>query len=178
MTNANKQLVLRSLEGLFNDGNMAVARETCAADVALFTHARPEPFRGPAGVIEFAQMIRTAFPDSRLTMHDLIAEDGCVAARYTLRGTHRGSLAGLPATGHEVAVDIHELFHIEAGRLQEVWLKIDAMQVLQQLGVMPASESLPRPLIMMSRARGRIAAMRERMQRVAGARLGRPVSGP
>jgi len=166
MSHEDKIRIHALLDEVFTKGNLNYVHEVCTDDVELFTHVRPAPFVGPAGVMEFAGMIRGAFPDSRVEMHDLLSEGDLVAARYTLHGTHLGSLAGLPATGSTVAVAIQEMFRLQDGRVRELRLKLDPMQVMQQIGVLPVSDGVPPALIMMAHVRRRIGHVRSLLRRV------------
>lgn len=45
----------------------------------------------------------------------MIAEDGSVAARFTIRRTHRGNLFGLPPTGKIIAVQAVNFYRLSGG---------------------------------------------------------------
>ena len=47
---------------------------------------------------------RAAFPDIKLTLEDVFAEDDRVVFRSTMRGTHEGEFQGIPPTGARVTV--------------------------------------------------------------------------
>lgn len=78
-----------------------------------------------------------AFPDSRFTVEDVVAEGEHVAVRHTFRGTHRGEFEGVPATGRRVAVSGIELLRFEGGKIAEAWLNADFLGLMQQLGAIP-----------------------------------------
>jgi predicted ester cyclase len=44
-------------------------------------------------------MLRTAFPDLRFTIEEVVAEGDTVAARVTLSGTHLGPFLSMAPTG-------------------------------------------------------------------------------
>jgi hypothetical protein len=44
-------------------------------------------------------MMRGGFPDLQWTLEEMIAEGDKVAARFIMRGTHRGTFFGVPPTG-------------------------------------------------------------------------------
>jgi steroid delta-isomerase-like uncharacterized protein len=159
---ANKALLRRTIEDVLDKGNLAVAYEVFAPDVVFHTHASPEPFRGPEGVVEFITMIRTGFPDVHFEINDLFGEGDRVAVRYTLHGTHKGYLAGLPPTDRQVVLPLLEIFHVADGRLKEGWLKMDTMNALQQLGVFPQRAVIPKPLIWITELRRRVRMFRSR----------------
>ena len=81
------------------------------------------------------------------------AERDTVIAHWTLHGTHTGNLLGIPPTGSVVALEALELVHLRDGKLTEIRLLMDGMSIMQQLGVIPAGEKIPTPLILMLRAK-------------------------
>jgi steroid delta-isomerase-like uncharacterized protein len=87
------------------------------------------------GVIQFFRGMRDAFPDMEMVPDAIIAEGDTVAARVTLRGTHRGDFMGIPATGNAVEVAVADFFRIEDGRIAEHWGVADMASMMEQLGV-------------------------------------------
>ena len=82
-------------------------------------------------------MLRTAFPDIRVTVFDTVAEGDLVAVRGEISGTHRGELMGLPPTGNGVSVSVMDFNRIASGRVHERWGQLDMLGLLQQLGAVP-----------------------------------------
>ncbi len=78
-----------------------------------------------------------AFPDGRIEIDDMIAEDDRVAVRWSFTGTQRGPLDELPATGAEVELTGISIHRIEDGRVAETWEASNTLLFLQQLGVIP-----------------------------------------
>ncbi len=89
---------------------------------------------------QFIAMFRSAMPDIGNTIEDLIAEGDRVVGRYTVRGTHRGELLGIPPTGRQVTISATEIYRVDAGRIAEQWTLTDALGMMQQLGVIPAPD--------------------------------------
>jgi predicted ester cyclase len=48
--------------------------------------------------------MRAAFPDLKHTVDEMIAEGNTVAARWTVRGTHRGDFQGIAPTDKVVSL--------------------------------------------------------------------------
>jgi predicted ester cyclase len=71
------------------------------------------------------------------TVEALIAEDDKVAVLYTWRGTHTGSLGGLPPTGRTVTATGAIVCRVADGRIVEQWDIDDRLDVMQQLGFIP-----------------------------------------
>ena len=83
-------------------------------------------------------MSLTAFPDLHFTIEELIAEGDKVAGRYTARGTHKGELMGIPPTNNAISLTVSEIYRIADGKITEHWVILDALGMMQQLGVIPA----------------------------------------
>lgn len=64
---------------------------------------------------------REAFPDMQVTVEDVIAEGDRVAARVTMRGTHRGEFQGIAPTDKRVEVSAIDVFRIANGKIVEHW---------------------------------------------------------
>ena len=60
-----------------------------------------------------------------------------MVTRLTARGTHRGDLPGIPATGNEMCMTATVIHRIANGRLVEKWSDKDVLAMLQQLNVIP-----------------------------------------
>ena len=78
-----------------------------------------------------SEIIRRATSD---TVDEVIAEGDTVAARWTVRGTHRGDFQGIAASGRGVTLSGITVHHLKDGRIRETWLSFDNMELLQQLG--------------------------------------------
>jgi steroid delta-isomerase-like uncharacterized protein len=129
-------LIRRIFEGAFNQGDLAVVDEVLTPD--YFAHAAfGSAPNGPQGLKVLIVMFRTAFPDLHCTVDDEIREGDQFAARWTLRGTHKGSFLDTPPTGRPVEAQGIIFGRTENGRIAEDWTLFDQMGVLQQLGLVP-----------------------------------------
>lgn len=97
----------------------------------LFPGAPP----GLDGVKAGLGMLLEAFPDARFTIEHLVADADMVAARVIMRGTHRGPLMGVPATGKEIELYEHVFFRFENGKIAESWGLRDDLGMMRQLGL-------------------------------------------
>lgn len=68
---------------------------------------------------------------------DEAIEDGemAVVDRYRMRGTHEGEFRGIPPTGAEVEFTGIIIHHLEDGEVVEDVAEFDALDVMEQLGV-------------------------------------------
>lgn len=78
-----------------------------------------------------------AFPDFRMELVELVAEDGTVVAHLRCSGTHEGEWLGIPATGRRFeAVDEFYVFRLAEGKLVEAFGVEDNLTRIRQLGLM------------------------------------------
>jgi predicted ester cyclase len=131
----NKALFRRTYEELLNRGDLSVAEELVAPDFVNH-EAPPSRDRGPESMRGLATMLRTAFPDLRFEIEELIAEGDVVAGRLTMNGTHEGPLMGTPPTGRSVRQDHMHFVRFEGGKAVEHWGVRDDLGMMRQLGVM------------------------------------------
>jgi steroid delta-isomerase-like uncharacterized protein len=128
----------RSLFDLINAGDIEGFASHLADD---FVEHEETPGLAPTkdGVKAFFQMQLGAFPDMRMDVEDVVASGHKVVARVRYTGTHRGEFMGMPATGKSVDVQLIDMFRFdEDGRVREHWGVMDALAMMQQLGLVPA----------------------------------------
>ena len=121
-----------------SQGNVDLADELYSAEYV--THALGPQFTPTLeGLKMFIRALREGLPDLRCPMEEVVAEGERVAGRFSLRGTHTGTLLGIPATGHQVNVGVMVIARFdERGKWVEDWASWDQLGMLQQLGVVPA----------------------------------------
>ena len=135
-TAANKAIVRRFIEEVFNEGNLAAIAEV--VDSGYIMHGPGPAVSGQQGMQEFVTTYRTALPDYHCTIEDQVAEGDKVVTRWTVRGTQRGELDGIPPTGKPVTLAGIVIDRIANGRMAETWEQADVLGMLQQLGAIPA----------------------------------------
>jgi steroid delta-isomerase-like uncharacterized protein len=132
-----KALVRRQEEDLFGGGDLELADEIYATDYVGHDPSNPEEVRGLQAAKQAAADYRRAFPDLRVTVEELIAEEDKVAARLRVRGTHLGDLNGIAPTGRRVDFTGIVISRVEGGRIAEDWANFDDLGMMRQLGVIP-----------------------------------------
>jgi steroid delta-isomerase-like uncharacterized protein len=100
----------------------------------------PFPGQGPGlhGLEETLTRIRHAFPDSKWSVEEQIAEGNKVLTRFTWSGTHRNEFLGIPATNRPVRVWGMVIDRFEDGKVKSTRILLDTLSMMQQLGVVPA----------------------------------------
>ncbi len=133
-TEDHKLLLRRRIDDIWNNGNMAAIDEVIAADYV----SNGQPI-GRDGFTQFVTAVRSAFPDLRFTINDMVAETDKLAVRYTGHATHQGEFSGIPATGKSITITGIDMFRIADGKIVEEWLRFDRLGMRQQMGVIPIS---------------------------------------
>lgn len=60
-----------------------------------------------------------------------------MVTRFSLSGTRKGELLGIPPTSNRVSGTGSLVFRIAGGKLVEGWLNWDMLGLMRQLGVVP-----------------------------------------
>jgi steroid delta-isomerase-like uncharacterized protein len=127
----------RRLYDLINAGDIEGFARHLADD---FVEHEVTPGLAPTkdGVIAFFRMQQAAFPDMHMHVEDVVASGDKGVARVRYTGTHRGEFMGMPATGKSVDVQLIDMFRFgDDGLVLEHWGVLDALAMMQQLGVVP-----------------------------------------
>lgn len=134
---ANKEVVRRLISAI-NDRDFDLLDGLVAADVVRHSEAT-------AGVEvrsleDFKQFLRqdlATFPDAHQEIDIIIGEGDKVAMYLTLTGTQEGPVGPFPATGKEVVVKFLGIMRLEDGKVAEIWVEWDNLNILTQLGHFP-----------------------------------------
>jgi len=140
VSEANKAVCRRLIEEVVNRGNLALVDTLLSPNYAYHGPGGLE-LRGPDGFKQLVTLYRTAFPDLKMTIDDLIAEGDTVVMRWTGRGTHRGDLSGIAPTGRVTTVTGIVVSRLVGGKIAEDFEAFDELGMLRQLGV----ASIPTP---------------------------------
>jgi predicted ester cyclase len=131
---SNKEIVRRFVLEAWNGDDLSVVDELVHRDYEVGGVGT-----GPEAVKRNIATYRTAFPDLRTTIEQLIAEGEWVAVRLTLYGTHPGPLGGIPPSGKPIAMNELVFWKVVDGELREIWSQGDALGLRIQIGAIPAS---------------------------------------
>jgi steroid delta-isomerase-like uncharacterized protein len=134
----NKLVMDRFLE-FINTASEKLAQELISPNAVFHVPGRPEPMRGPAGYLAIIGMMRGGFPDIQWTLEEIVAEGDKVAARFTMRGTHRGTFFGVPPTGKTISVQAMNIYRLSGGQFVEEHGQPDMLGLLQQIGAVPTA---------------------------------------
>ena len=79
------------------------------------------------------QLLTAAFPDLRVEIDDLIAEEDKVAARLLFSGTHQGPFRDFAPTGRPVSFGAIRIYQLADGKVTGSWAYQDSLGLVQQL---------------------------------------------
>ncbi len=130
----NKEVTRRIWRDLVNGECLENLRELVSDD--FVDHAPlPGTSQDIHGLLERLRILRSAFPDFRSTIAQLVAENDKVVAFVESSGTHRGSFAGLPPTGRRFTIPEAQVLRIKDGKMVEHWQVADLFGMLKQFGL-------------------------------------------
>jgi len=126
---------------LFNMHDASAAAAIFAADAELHDSAVARPIVGPQQIAGVYAKHFSAIPDSHVHVDRMVAEGDTVVVEWTLVGTHRGRMMGIPATGKHVNFKGISFIRYRANMVvadMRVW---DMAGLLRQIGLLPPQES-------------------------------------
>jgi predicted ester cyclase len=130
-------LIERFYRDVMENGNLALVDELSTDSFVDHEKGFPGQPSGKDGVKFFVNTIRSAFPDIKVKeFAPSMSAGNMEACHVVLTGTHRGELAGIPATGKSVEFDCTDIIRVENGRVAEHWGTTDNMALMQQIGAM------------------------------------------
>ena len=119
----------------------------CTEDYEGENVGEARPHRGPAGLAASVASYLKAFPDLYFTVEEMIAQPdptsnsgsghGRVVQVWTARGTHRGPLLNIPATGRQVEVRGVSVLTYRERKLFRALYLWDLAGLLRDIGLLP-----------------------------------------
>jgi steroid delta-isomerase-like uncharacterized protein len=135
----NKAVIRRWIEA-YNERDLEAEADVLAPGFVAHVPAAPGPLEGLEAWRQFSGPFAEAFPDLRLTVQDIAAEGNMVAARVAFHGSHHGEFQGIPPTDKQVSFSSIEVNRVVGGQVEEHWVELDLLGLMQQLGAIPEPE--------------------------------------
>ena len=131
---SHEQVLRRFVDEVINRGDTSALADLVHDE---YVYRSPgEELRGPEGLALLFDGYRSAFPDLALEIDDLVVADDTTVMVFTLTGTHRGDLLGIPATGRRVRVEGMVRSRFRDGKIADEWEILDQYTLFEQLGVL------------------------------------------
>jgi steroid delta-isomerase-like uncharacterized protein len=123
----------------FNARDRVAMRKLYASDATILNPDSPTPMSVEEMVSGFDASL-SAFPDARISLGSVLAEDETVVFEMTWTGTHQGPLempdgSELPATGLTVSFPVAVVLETTGGLIRRERQYYDNLGILDQLGV-------------------------------------------
>ncbi len=83
-----------------------------------------------------------AFPDTQVTVDDVLVDGDRVAGRFTYRATFAAPFMGIPPNGQRVVMHSIDIWRVVGGMAVEHWDQLDTQDFLAQLTT-PADGAAP-----------------------------------
>ena len=135
---AQNEALIRQVLELINDRNLDAAFEFYAPDY-IYHGPGGQELSGRDGIRGLWAVFLAAFPDLHSTVDDVISEGDKLVLRWTIQGTHTGEFLGIPASNNQISLAVTEIFRIADGQLVEAWDQYDRLDLMEQIGGIPAS---------------------------------------
>jgi predicted ester cyclase len=130
-------LIERFYKEVVETGNLTLIDELAADGYVEHEEGLPGQPAGKEGVKFYVNTMRSAFPDIKVKeLAPALIAGNMEACHVVLTGTHRGELAGVPATGKRVEFDCTDIFRVEDGKVAEHWGTTDNLSLMRQIGAM------------------------------------------
>src|SRR5262245_19447466 len=162
----------RRIEDTVNTGDVEViskAIDEVVAPDALIRMPLPIEATGAQAFRQLWAMLLRGLPDLHLTIEDLVEEGDKVVMRASVTGTHQGHYMGLPPTGKSITYDEIFIWRFAGGRIAEMWGVVDVFSQMQQLGVIPARDTVRQTIAMASPTRRILMSEARQMMRQTAA---------
>jgi len=131
---------------LWNSGDIDGLLDHYCDDVVWRNVAMGEVYDGKEAVRGFLVRLFTALPDLELDVTLRLPRGRYVAEEYVIRGTHLGTMFGLPPTGRRLELKFMSTVELRDGKLKEDHFYFDVASAMRQMGYFPdaaVAEKLP-----------------------------------
>lgn len=133
MDDAKRRVIERYFGELWGKGRLELVDELLHEEYVNHSPSPGLPV-GREGLRIVVPAMRTAFPDLRYDLEELVIGDDRVATRTTMRGTHRGDFFGLAPTGRTVCVAQMTIERFRDGKIVAHHRVTDEAALGRQLG--------------------------------------------
>ncbi|MEP6563123.1 MAG: ester cyclase [Nakamurella sp.] len=99
--------------------------------------AMGQTYRGKTEVGEYLADLFRGVPDLQMNITMRMPRGEFVAEEYTIRGTHLGTLFGIPATGRKLEIKMVSFVQMRDGKFKEDHFYYDATSIMVQMGLFP-----------------------------------------
>jgi ketosteroid isomerase-like protein len=131
--------------GLINDHKMEDAYKLVAEDVNLVDYTQEKDLKGKKAYRELLNMYLAAFPDMKAKTLQVFGDGDFAVGEFEYTGTQKGALGPIKATNKPVDLHQIEIDQFKDGKLVKAWVWGNNLEMLTELGVIPAPGTAPAP---------------------------------
>jgi predicted ester cyclase len=132
MSQANKDIALRWVQEVWNEGRLEVIDELHGEDYVR--HHDSDAGAGREHYKSHTANVLKVLPDHHCRTEQVIAEDDLVMLRLMCTGTHQGRYGDIEPTGRPIEFQTVEILRIVDGKIVESWHSYDRLSLLNQMG--------------------------------------------
>ena len=130
-------LMRRWFDQIWNQGRIERVDELLAEDAVMWGIGRPDQSsRGGAEFKEFYHRQRSATPDVKITLDQVVQEGDTAFARWTATMTHTGEGFGVAPTNQTITLSGMSACRVSNGKIVEGWNNWDQVGMARQLGLL------------------------------------------
>ena len=131
MPQDNEQTIRRLVDEVINSKSLEVIDDIIHPE---YVYRTPDlELHGRQALRELFTVYQVALPDLHVKIDDLICTANKAVLLFTLSGTHKNELMGIPATGKQVNINGMTCSRFEDGQIIEEWELLDQLTMFQQL---------------------------------------------
>jgi len=124
--------ILDKIVDAWNGRNIDSLDAIFAPDFVRIVNNQPE-VKGVEGLKKAIEDLRTAYPDLKLTLDNVVYGENSMANRWVLTGTNTGP-GQMPPTGKSVNVWGESIIHVVNGKVTKEIVAYDNQELMEQLG--------------------------------------------
>ena len=143
MAAGSAALIRKWFEEVWNQGREETIDAMCDKGAIGYGQAQSgTAIRGPEHFKQFWCSFRSAFSNIHVDIQETIEQEDRVAARWTITMDHTGAFLGIASTNKRVTVNGISMQRFKDGLIVEAWDNWDQLDLLVQLGAVPAPKFL------------------------------------
>jgi predicted SnoaL-like aldol condensation-catalyzing enzyme len=128
----NKKIVKQFNIEVIQKNNRELFEKLMADD--FINHSAPSGNNGKESMWNtFKNVLKPAFPDLEVIIHEMIEENNIVTTRKSITGTHEGELMNIKPTKMKIVIDVIDMVRIENGKYKEHWGQNTFERVIKML---------------------------------------------
>lgn len=132
----SKKIARQSFEAFEKNDYTLLEKITDTSKFRLHFPGQPQPLNYQ-DALKLNKEYNAAFPGTKVTIENQVAEGDYVVSRVTFESTHKGTFQGIAPTNKKIKLTGLMMQKIENGKITEEWDEFDTYNMMKQMGVVP-----------------------------------------